>query len=211
MAGLRRGARQVAAVRRRRGTTSVRRYSVVLLLLCAAWTAACVSALAGDSVVPGTLATGAASGRALASTVVLVAPTPAQGSVGSGVDAVGCGTGVNAPCATIQYAVDACPAGGTVQLLPGRHTASGNSSATCPAYSQSNAASFFPGIRTGGKAITIMSDPPQSATVDAQLCGRAFLFDGGETSATVLQDIRVRAAPLSTSVHHVTPCGRCNV
>ena len=151
MAGLRRGARQVAAVRRRRGMTSVRRYSAVLLLLCAAWTAACVSAFAGESVLPGTGATGAAaSGRALASTVVLVAPTPAQGSVGSGVDAVGCGTGVNAPCATIQYAVDACPAGGTVQLLPGRHTASGNSSATCPAYSQSNAASFFRGIRTGG-------------------------------------------------------------
>lgn len=144
-----------------------------------------------------------AAHRSLAGTVVLVAPTPAEGAAGSGVDAAGCGTGSNAPCATIQYAVDACPAGGTVQLLPGRHSASGNSSATCPAYTVANSAAFFPGVTTGGKAITIMSDPPQSATVDAQLCGRAFLFDAGETSATVVRDIRVRAPPRIAPCFHV--------
>ncbi|KAJ3355367.1 hypothetical protein GGF32_002045 [Allomyces javanicus] len=48
-----------------------------------------------------------------------VAPT-------GGSNVSGCGATVGSPCATIQYAIDQTPSGGTVTLLPGSYTGPGN-------------------------------------------------------------------------------------
>ena len=113
---------------------------------------------------------------------VWVAPT----GHASGVDAAGCGnmTGVG-PCATIAYAVDQCDVGGTVILMSGLHSASGNATAN-----KTNCGTEYDGVPLT-KALTVTSPhPPHSATVTGQECGRCFIISGASVAAsTVLRDI----------------------
>jgi len=136
--------------------------------------------------------------RALAAMALLILLQLAEGTVvrvapvGTGTDTPGCGNATH-PCATIGFAVAACPAGGTVLLLPGTHLASGASTNTsCGFFSHATANKFFDGVSMAGRNITILSDPPLSATVDCQNCGRAFVFNTGETAGSVVRDIKVR-------------------
>lgn len=113
---------------------------------------------------------------------VWVAPT----GHASGVDAAGCGnvTGVG-PCATIAYAVDQCDVGGTVILMSGLHSASGNATTN-----KTNCGTEYDGVPLT-KALTVTSQrPPHSATVTGQECGRCFIISGASVGAnTVLRDI----------------------
>lgn len=145
--------------------------------------------------------------RELLATTVRVAPTPPPGQSSSGSDTVGCGMGAATPCATIQYAINGAAQFSTILLLPGVHTATGNSTSSCPAaFSAAQASQFYDGITFGGKSLTIKASPPMSASITAQGCGRVFQFVSGETPSAVVRDLQVRphaAVPLLVAPYHV--------
>ena len=76
----------------------------------------------------------------------------------------------------IQAAIDACVNGDTVIVADGVYTGTGNKN-----------------ISFGGKAITVRSaSGPNACIIDCEGSGRGFLFNSGETSASVLDGFTIR-------------------
>ncbi len=76
---------------------------------------------------------------------------------------------------TIQAAIDAASDGQTIYLADRLYTGDGNKALTL-----------------GGKAITIRSAAgPDNCIIDCENSGRAFLFDAGETNATIIDGITI--------------------
>jgi T5SS/PEP-CTERM-associated repeat protein len=77
---------------------------------------------------------------------------------------------------TIQQAIDAATAGDTVLVADGTYTGPENR-----------------GLDLAGKAITVASElGPAGCTIDCEGMDRAFLFDDGETAATVVAGFTIR-------------------
>src|SRR5689334_22905751 len=83
---------------------------------------------------------------------------------------------------TIQAGINAAANGDVVLLDDGVYTGAGNKNLD-----------FNPGTPTSIKNITVksVSDNPTACTIDCENSGRGFLFDSGETSASVVRGITI--------------------
>lgn len=80
------------------------------------------------------------------------------------------------PYDTIQQAVDIVPAGGTVIVLDGIYTGTGNNQ-----------------INFHGKALTLKTqNGPQSCIIDCQFGSQAFYLESGETNDSVIQGFTIK-------------------
>ncbi len=117
--------------------------------------------------------------RRLAGLAVLFLAATCAGAAAAGTITV-CADG--GQYTTIQAAVNAATPGDEVVVCPGTYTGPGNRD-----------------ISFGGKAITVRGAAgPEATIIDCQSAGRGFVFDSGETAASVLADVTITSGNVAT-------------